>query len=79
MQMPNERYTTEVKEFGENIRKLRESKNMTQFDLEAASGIDRADISRIENGRLDIQFSRIIKLAESLGVETLALFEPSKD
>ena len=77
--MPNERYTTEVKEFGENIRKLRESKNMTQFDLEAASGIDRADISRIENGRLDIQFSRIIKLAESLGVETLALFEPSKD
>jgi len=77
--MPNERYTTEVKEFGEKVRKLRESKDMTQFDLESASGIDRADISRIENGRLDIQFSRIIKLAQSLGVETIELFEPIKD
>jgi transcriptional regulator with XRE-family HTH domain len=79
MQMSNERYATEVKEFGEKIRKLRESKDMTQFDLEAASGIDRADISRIENGRLDIQFSRIIKLAEALEIETLVLFKPSKD
>lgn len=58
---------------------MRESKDMTQFDLEAISGIDRADISRIENGRLDMQVSRLIRLAEALEVDTYHLFMVVED
>lgn len=67
--MGADRYELEIKKFGARVRELREEKGMSQFDLEAASGIDRADISRIENGRLDIKFSSIVKLADALVID----------
>lgn len=72
--MEEARYNTAIREFGSRIRDFRNKKNLSQFDLEAASGIDRGDISRIENGRLDIKFSSIVKLAEALEVEIVELF-----
>lgn len=73
--MESKRYNKEIVQFGENVRRLRTAKGLTQSDLEAATGIDRGDISRIENGRMDIQFSSIIKLAEGLDVLTFDLFD----
>jgi transcriptional regulator with XRE-family HTH domain len=72
--MESKRYNKEIVQFGENVRRLRTAKSLTQSDLEAATGIDRGDISRIENGRMDIQFSSIIKLAEGLEIQTDELF-----
>lgn len=72
--MLTERYNTEIKELGRKLKKLREDKDLTQFDLEAICGIDRGDISRIENGHLDIKFSSSVKLAAALEVETHELF-----
>lgn len=72
--MDSRRYNREIKQFGENVRRLRTQKGLTQFALEALTGIDRGDISRIENGLMDIQFSRIVKLAEGLEVITSDLF-----
>jgi HTH-type transcriptional regulator, competence development regulator len=72
--MESKRYNREIVQFGENIRRLRTIKGLTQLDLEAATGIDRGDISRIENGRMDIQFSSIVKLAEGLETSTDVLF-----
>lgn len=72
--MESKRYNKEIVKFGENVRKLRMEKGLTQLDLEAATGIDRGDISRIENGRMDIQFSSIVKLAEGLDIYTKELF-----
>jgi transcriptional regulator with XRE-family HTH domain len=68
------RYTKEIELFGKKVREIRISKGLTQLDLEALSGIDRADISRIENGQTDIQFSRIVRLAIGLEVTTEELF-----
>src|SRR3989344_8670375 len=39
------------KKLGENLRKLRLKKNMSQGDLATALSVDRAYISNIENGR----------------------------
>lgn len=72
--MELKRYNKEIVQFGENVRRLRMAKGLTQLDLEAATGIDRGDISRIENGRMDIQFSSIIKIAEGLEISTKELF-----
>jgi transcriptional regulator with XRE-family HTH domain len=72
--MESKRYSKEIVQFGENVRRLRLAKGLTQLDLETATGIDRGDISRIENGRMDIQFSSIIKLAEGLEISTRDLF-----
>ena len=72
--MESKRYNKEIVQFGENVRRLRIEKGLTQLDLEAATGIDRGDISRIENGRMDIQFSSITKIAEGLEISTGELF-----
>ncbi|OQP43442.1 hypothetical protein A4H97_11040 [Niastella yeongjuensis] len=72
--MESKRYNKEIVQFGENVRRLRTAKGLTQSDLEAVTGIDRGDISRIENGRMDIQFSSIIKLSDGLEVDTVDLF-----
>jgi len=71
--MESKRYSKEIKQLGENVRRIRLRKELTQFALEAITGIDRGDISRIENGHMDIQFSSIVKLAEGLEVPTTDL------
>lgn len=73
--MSSKRYKKEIQQLGENIRRLRKEKGISQLTLEALTDIDRADISRIENGQIDIHLSRIIKLAEGLEVSTKELFE----
>jgi transcriptional regulator with XRE-family HTH domain len=73
--MESKRYTKEIIQFGEIVRRIRITKGLTQLDLEAATGIDRGDISRIENGRMDIQFSTVIRFAEGLDVNTRDLFD----
>lgn len=68
------RYTLEIQKFGKRLRELRESKELSQLDLELRSGINRTEISRIENGQKNIEFFTMIKLAEALGVKLSELF-----
>lgn len=68
------RYDLEIKAFGERIKGLREGKGMTQLDLEIASGIDRTEISRIENGSRNLEFFTIVKIAIALEVELSEFF-----
>lgn len=42
---------------------------LSQLDLEIQSGINRTEISRIENGQKNIEFLTIVRLAEALDVE----------
>lgn len=69
-----ERYTYELENLGKNIRKFRKRKSLTQLDLEVKCGVDNGDISRIENGRKNLEFYTIVKLAEALEVELHELF-----
>jgi transcriptional regulator with XRE-family HTH domain len=70
----DDRYTYELKELGKRIKKIRKHKNLTQLDLEVKCGIDNGDISRIENGRKNLELYTIVKLAEALDVDLYELF-----
>ncbi len=47
---------------------------MTQLDVEIGSGINRTEISRIENGQKNIEFITLVKLAIALDVELQDFF-----
>ena len=68
------RYKKEVEKFGKKILTIRVSQDMSQLDLELTSGINRTEISRIENGLKNIEFMTIVRLAESLKVQIVDLF-----
>jgi len=61
------------KKLGENLKKLRLKKNMSQVDLATALNVDRAYISNIENGRMNPTLSTLEKIAGALGVSTSEL------
>ena len=73
--MNGQGYQYEITEFGRRLKEERKKRNMTQLDLEVACGISRTEISKIENGLKNIEFSTIVKLAQSLEIETLQLFQ----
>lgn len=58
---------------GEMIRTLRELKEWTQTDLANETGISQANISAIENDRVEIGKQRAIVLAEALHVHPAAI------
>jgi ribosome-binding protein aMBF1 (putative translation factor) len=50
---------------GEIIREARKEANMTQEQLAVKTGTKKSFISRIENGRSDIQLSTLFRLIET--------------
>lgn len=69
------RYQLEIKAFGKKLRQLRLKEGLSQLDLEIHSGINRTEISRIENGLKNIEFLTIVKLAVALEVELHDFFK----
>ena len=56
---------------GQNIRKYRIAKKWTQMDLSIATDLDRADISKYENGtKGEMGFKTLKKFAQALDVTT---------
>ena len=51
---------------GDSIRERRIELGWTQAELSKRSGIPQADISRIENGRLDARWSTIQRISTAL-------------
>ena len=61
---------------GEQIRRLREEKNISQEKLAELAGIDRAYFGGIERGERNVAAINIVKIADALGVEVGQLFPP---
>ncbi len=53
----------------ERTKQLRKRNNMTQLDLALKVGIDRNQISRIENAENNVSIKTLHKLVEQLDVE----------
>jgi HTH-type transcriptional regulator, competence development regulator len=70
-----ERYQREIIAFGKRIRYWRLKKNLSQVDLEIATGINQGEISKIENGTKNIEFITIVKLAIALDIQLHDLFK----
>ena len=60
---------------GQNLRKLRLKKKMSQVDLATALNVDRAYISNIENGRMNPTLSTLEKISNALGISSSELLK----
>ena len=67
-------FKKELKAFGKKLRSIRKAKELSQLDLEIESGINRTEISRIENGERNVEFYTIVKLANALGISVRDFF-----
>jgi len=58
---------------GKTIKKARQAKNLTQEQLGKRIGVQKAQISRLENGKSVITLPTISRVFRALGVTTAAL------
>ena len=58
----------EAQRLGKNLKRIRTEKGISQGDIVKASGIDKAIISNIENGKTNPTLATIAKLAKAIGV-----------
>jgi len=58
---------------GDMVRTLRELKGWSQIKLAEETGISQANISAIENGRVEIGKQRAIVMAEALNVHPASI------
>ncbi len=56
------------KKLGQNIKKIRISKEMSQGDICRVLDMDRSYMSAIESGKKNITISQLERLAQALGV-----------
>lgn len=61
--------------FGENLRRLRDSKGLSLNDLASRCQLDKSNISKIENGHFNLQLTKIFDLAEGLGIHAKDLLD----
>jgi transcriptional regulator with XRE-family HTH domain len=60
---------------GNNLRRFRKARSLTQEDLAAEVGVDIRQIGRIERGQSYPSIGLLVELAELLGVEPGQFFE----
>jgi transcriptional regulator with XRE-family HTH domain len=59
---------------GQRLRELRESKNLSQGDIEQRTGLFRCYTSRVENGHTVPSVATLEKYARALGIPLYKLF-----
>ena len=60
--------TDDARKLGQNLKKIRTKKNITQIEIAKTLGADRSFVSNIENGKTNPTLSTITSLAKALGV-----------
>jgi transcriptional regulator with XRE-family HTH domain len=63
---------------GENVRKVRLKRGLTQERFAEKSGFSQQYLSSLENGRRNPSIVTVYELATALGVSHLDLLKPSK-
>ena len=64
---------------GDNIRKIRIAKKLSQKEVILNAGLDTAQYSRIENNRTEPSLTTLEKITKALGVSFSELFAISED
>lgn len=59
--------------FGENLKRIRIDKRISQEKLALISSLDRTYISSVERGKRNISLINIIKISKSLNIHPSAL------
>ncbi|MCL6273848.1 helix-turn-helix domain-containing protein [Muricauda sp. 2012CJ35-5] len=63
-----------IRDFGMNLKALREERNLSQTKLEAISGLSKNQVWRIENGEVNTTISNLVLLSSALEIEIPELF-----
>ncbi len=66
---------SEAQKLGNNLKRIRTKKGISQGDIVRSLGMDRAFISNIENGKTNPTLATIAKLAKAIGVSVGELME----
>lgn len=67
--------STPARRFGENLKRARRKRGLSQEELGLAAGLDGAVISRIEAGQREPRVKNIARIAAALGVPVGRLFD----
>lgn len=67
--------TDHAKKLGENLKRIRIEKNISQTEIAKALDVDRSFVSNIENGKTNPTLSTITNLAKALGVSASELLK----
>jgi transcriptional regulator with XRE-family HTH domain len=65
----------ESKKLGENLKRVRIKKDITQIEIARRLGVDRSFVSNIENGKNNPTLSTITSLAKVLDVPSTELLK----
>lgn len=63
---------------GDEIRRLRKQRKITQEQLSEMTGIGRTAISKYENGSIEIPMYSFVSICEALQIDFLELLEGIK-
>jgi len=63
------------RKFGEHLKKIRESKDLSLLKLSYNCSLDESNISKIEHGKVNITLSTILELAKGLDVPPKKLLD----
>jgi transcriptional regulator with XRE-family HTH domain len=63
-----------LKAFGENLRRIRLAKGISQEEVAFSSNLSTNQVGRIERGEINAGLSTIYELAQTLGVPVHELF-----
>lgn len=64
-----------LQQIGQNLLTLRNAKGYTQDELSLLAEVDRAKISKIETGQVNLLLTTLLDLAEGLGVSPSELLK----
>ena len=64
-----------LERLGDNVRKIRKDRGLSQERLALQADIDRSYISQLERGTRNVAFENILKIARALGVSLSHLVE----
>jgi transcriptional regulator with XRE-family HTH domain len=64
-----------IKAFGENLRKLRTDRELSQYKLADMADIDRSQVIDIENGEINTTISTVYALAVALEIEPKVMLD----
>ncbi|AWM13892.1 XRE family transcriptional regulator [Flavobacterium sediminis] len=67
-----------LKLFGKNLRKLRESKGLTQEQLANELGLEISQISRIERGVINTSIYTLYQISSFLNIDMNELFKTTE-
>lgn len=68
-----------LKVLGQRVRRLRESRNMSEQELAGAAGLRLRRLDSIEAGQFDLRYDELMALADALGVKSTELVGCDED